>query len=173
MLLKSLFRQFTTHNCDKEQKIYGGVICLAIWLFVIYFIFGNWFLNSSNDRIDRISLELTDVEKIVLDNDAELARGHNDNCSYWDCFDVYRCGERLTIYVYPLVNYMDANDVNEEHGTMRYLSREFFEILKIISESPFYTADPKEACVFVPSIDTLNLNRAKEGLVAKALASLP
>lgn len=173
MLVKTLLRQLATHTCDKEQKIYSGIICLTLWIGIVYLIFGGWLFGASTDRNGRISLELTDVEKLVLEHDAELARGHNDNCSYWDCFDVYRCGENLTIYIYPLVNYVDAGDDRGQYGTMKHFSREFFEILKTITESPYYTANPKEACIFVPSIDTLNLNRASDKVVAKALALLP
>lgn len=180
MLVKNALRQLASYSCDREQKIYGAIICLTLWLGIVYLVASgtanggaNWLLGPSIEHNDRISMDLADAERMVLENDAELARAHNPNCSYWDCFDVYRCGEKLSIYVYPLVNYVEANDLNDEHGTMQYLSQEFFEVLKIIIESPFYTADPKEACIFVPSIDILNLNKAKDGLVAKALASLP
>lgn len=139
----------------------------------MYLLFGGSLLTPSSEQNDEISLDLSVMEKVVMENDAELARGHNGNCSFWDCFNVYRCGEKLSIYVYPLVNYVDAADDKETSGTKNHISKEFLQMLKVIIESPYYTADPKEACILVPSIDILNLNRAKIGLVAKALASLP
>lgn len=173
MLVKTIVRQLATHICDKEQKIYSGFICLTIWIGIVYLVFGGWLFGASPAQNGRISLDLNDVNKFVLEQDAELARGHNGNCSYWDCFDVYRCGENLTIYIYPLSNYVDASDSHDEFGTMKHFSREYFEVLKTIIESPFYTTNPKEACIFVPSIDTLNLIKTSEKVVAKALASLP
>lgn len=180
MLVKNVLRHLATYRCDREQKIYGAIIGLTVWLGIVYLVVSgtasgnsNWLLGSVGERNDRISLETSDADRLVLETDAELARAHNPNCSYWDCFDVYRCGEKLSIYVYPLVNYVESSDRSEQHATMKHMSKEFFEILKIIIESPFYTADPKEACIFVPSIDILNLKRQKDGLVAKALATLP
>lgn len=52
------------------------------------------------------------------------------------------------------------------------LTKEFYTILNTIKNSPYYTNNPAKACIFVPSIDTLNQNRFDVNLVGKALASL-
>lgn len=177
MIIKQTLRQLANHKYEKEQKIYFAIVCLIFWIVAVYFIILSSSKTSSNERYQRISLDLKSIETVQLENDAELARQHNENCSYWDCFNVYRCGEKLTIYVYPLIDYVDssANKKNDKvaSSTMSVLSKEFFEILKSIVESPYYTSDPKEACILVPSIDTLNLNRINIDLVAKALLTLP
>lgn len=160
--------------------MYYLVVFATVWLSIAYFILnlwlsGNnkWLLGSSVKHSRRISLDLNDAERIVLENDVESAHAHNPNCSYWDCFDVYRCGEKLTVYVYPLVDYVQIEHQHKKQGTLNYMSKEFFEILRAIIESPFYTANPKDACIFIPTIDILNLNNIKDSLVVKALASLP
>ncbi|XP_067013455.2 exostosin-2 [Anabrus simplex] len=52
------------------------------------------------------------------------------------------------------------------------MSREFYFILQSIIESKYYTPNPDEACIFVPSIDTLNQNRFRTLETSQALASL-
>lgn len=119
------------------------------------------------------TLDLARVPQVVLEADAEVARRRNANCSYWDCFNVYKCGhgnaDRMSVYVYPLQTFVDANTATVAATT---LSKEFYFILKAIVDSPYYTPDPNEACVFVPSLDLLNQNRVNGALAAKALASL-
>lgn len=96
----------------------------------------------------------------------------NTSCSHFGCFNVYRCGtqgNKLQVYVYPLEAYVDANG-NAASSTM---TREFYQILEAIIGSKFYTPNPREACVLVPSIDTLNQNRVKVQHVSQALKMLP
>lgn len=169
---KAFFRNIINNKYDREQKLYFGGILIVFWLVIIYIVFISPSINRSNDRNRRISLDLSSVDKLILDNDGEETKLRNENCSYWDCFNVYRCGERLSIYVYPLQDFIDDNSSSAK-SSLSILSREFFEILKIIIESPYYTPDPKEACILIPSIDTLNLNRIEQKTVAKALATLP
>lgn len=177
MILKQTLRQLVNHKYEKEQKIYFAIVCLVVWIAAVYLIIISSSKTSSNDRYQRISLDLKAIDTVQLENDAELAHQHNGNCSFWDCFNVYRCGEKLSVYVYPLIDYIDTTASNkhnkEASSTISVLSKEFFEILKSLVESPYYTSDPKEACILVPSIDTLNLNRINNDLVAKALLTLP
>lgn len=178
MMLKQSIRQLANYKCEKEVKIYCAIICLIFWLVAVYLILIATSKRSPNTRYQPISLDLTAIESVQLDGDSELARLRNENCSYWDCFNVYQCGEKLTIYVYPLNDFIDTSvdnkgDKGATASSASVLSREFFEILKTIVESPYYTPDPKEACILVPSIDTLNLNRMNSDLVAKALFNLP
>lgn len=128
--------------------------------------------RSGGRRYSPVTLDLASVAQISLESDAEVARARNPNCSYWDCFNVYKCGhgnaDRMSVYVYPLQTFVDASSL----AAATTLSKEFYFILKAIVDSPYYTADPNEACVFVPSIDLMNQNRVNADLAAKALASL-
>lgn len=172
MLVKNFIRQILNNKYEREQKIYCVAVCIAIWIAIIYVIIISSPITHANERNERISLDLKNVETFRLEKDAELSRRRNNNCSYWDCFNIYRCGERLSIFVYPLNDFHDAEKPDEQ-SSLSILSKEFFEILKIIIESPYYTADPKEACLLIPSIDTLNLKNIDPLTVSKALATLP
>lgn len=113
-------------------------------------------------------LDLNNFRHERFDKDAELARKRNANCSFYDCFNVYRCGNhqnKVTIYVYPLTEF-------SEDKSTTWISKEFYKILKTLIDSPYYTSNPNEACIFVPSIDLLNQNLIDKNLVGKALASL-
>ncbi|XP_058832930.1 exostosin-2 [Topomyia yanbarensis] len=174
----SAIKQAISPKSDCNRYLIGFVTLLVL--------LGLWLHGGSisETNSERISLDLVDIPQVVLDKDAELARARNRNCSFWDCFNVYRCGqraggsapaasdeqlERISIYVYPLKEYVDG-------GTGRQafqLTKEFYGILKTIVNSPYYTANPNEACLFVPTLDTLNQNRIDVNLVGKALASLP
>lgn len=172
MTVKNIFRHLLNSKYEREQKIYYIAVCIVIWIALVYVVFVSWPITQPNVRNERISLDLNAATKFSLDIDAELARPRNENCSYWDCFNIYRCGDRLSIYIYPLVDYHDAQHPNEP-SSLSILSREFFELLKILVESPYYTTDPTQACLLMPSIDTLNLKRIDSATVSKALASLP
>lgn len=122
-----------------------------------------------------VTLDVRHMPAVRLAADAEQAAARQANCSYWDCFDVYRCGHgagggapRMSVYVYPLHEFVDA----ESGAAAAPLSRDFHRVLRAIRESVYYTADPLEACVFVPSVDLLNQNRVDGVVASRALASL-
>lgn len=186
-------------NKNNTNK-YGKFIRLVIFLIIFSIgIFGVVFLiqiltNKQNDNVKnnrRITLNLLDIPKIQIEDDSELVRARNQNCSYWDCFNVYKCGqtlsgtgpeadtldgietidftEHISVYVYPLQDFVDAA---AGHSAFT-LTKEFYFILKTIIDSKYYTANPNEACIFIPSIDILNENLIKKNLIGKALATLP
>lgn len=172
MSVKNVIRNLFNSKYEREQKVYYVAVCIVIWIALIYVAIVSWPITQANVRNERISLDLSTVAKFELETDAELARQRNENCSYWDCFNIYRCGEHLSIYVYPLIDYHDVQHPNAP-SSLSILSKEFFELLKVLVESPYYTADPTQACLLVPSIDTLNLKRIDPATISKALASLP
>lgn len=93
------------------------------------------------------------------------------NCSHFSCVNVYRCGgahrSRIAVYVYPYQRYETS-----EGRRLAPLSREYYDVLRAVQESAFYTEDPAEACLFVPALDTL-ANTIDRDDTALALASLP
>ena len=52
------------------------------------------------------------------------------------------------------------------------LSLEFDAMLESLYSSEFYTSDPDEACIFVPSIDLLNSRNLDSGFIGRVLNSL-
>ncbi|KAF5277438.1 hypothetical protein FQA39_LY06251 [Lamprigera yunnana] len=135
----------------------------------------SWSLNNDGyqtyDKLQlRNILHLQEVQ--VLDNSLS-AKPHNSKCTYWDCFNIYRCGrtghDRISVYVYPLKKYVNMKGV----PAASLVSKEFYMILESIINSKYYTANPQEACLFVPSIDTLNQDRVQANVTSRALQSLP
>ena len=53
------------------------------------------------------------------------------------------------------------------------MSEELFEILETVYNSPYYTSDPNQACLFLPSVDLLNTRNVDKRLIASVLYSLP
>ena len=63
------------------------------------------------------------------------------SCRMETCFNFSRCDRGFKVYVYP-----------RQHP----ISSSYGKILASLEESRYHTKDPKEACLFVPSIDTLD-----------------
>lgn len=66
-----------------------------------------------------------------------------------------------------------AHYVDEEGVEINPISREFLEIVEAVAESRYYAADPRDACIFMPTIDTLNENNLRVDMIGRALAALP
>ncbi|KAK2144201.1 hypothetical protein LSH36_777g02080 [Paralvinella palmiformis] len=67
-----------------------------------------------------------------------------NDCRMETCFDFGRCRNGFKVYVYP---------------TRSRISSKYEEILRAIRESPYITADPTEACILIPSVDTLDRDK--------------
>lgn len=97
----------------------------------------------------------------------------DSRCTFYDCFNIFRCSHRFNgdfkVYVYPTTKHVDQDGI-PIGGKM---SKEYRSILNAIVKSQYYTQNPEEACVFVPSIDTLNQNRFRVKETSQALALLP
>lgn len=110
--------------------------------------------------------------RVVVPSDSPVAEPRFDSCTYHTCFDVYRCGHeggRITVYIYPIFNYVDE----QGKPLLHQASREFMELLEAIQHSPYYVSNPKRACILVPSIDLLNQGSVNLKAVSQILNSLP
>lgn len=153
-------------------------IVLIISIIIIIFGVMNTLLpnlySSDSDGYQHISLgNLERIPVFKIPADTPISSGRNNRCSYYDCFSVYHCGHRgsaqISVYVYPLKKYVDEKGM----PIGNQMSREFYGILKTIINSKYYTPNPEEACLYVPSIDTLNQNRFRTKETSQALALLP
>ena len=52
------------------------------------------------------------------------------------------------------------------------MSKEMYQILETVYNSEFYTSDPAEACIFLPSVDLLNTRKTDNKLVSVILSEL-
>lgn len=116
---------------------------------------------------------MDNLSEIKLKPSQAAGRPYNSKCTHWSCFNIYRCGhsghERITVYVYPFASYVDEN----ENPAVRGISREYYNLIKGIVNSKYYTANPEEACIFVPSLDTLNEERLNVNITSRVLNQLP
>nr|CAG4646058.1 EOG090X01LY [Macrothrix elegans] len=53
------------------------------------------------------------------------------------------------------------------------ISKEYYSMLKAISSSIYFTPNPSDACLFIPSIDLLNQNKVHSKDIGKILSTLP
>ncbi|KAF5286151.1 hypothetical protein FQR65_LT12909 [Abscondita terminalis] len=139
------------------------------------FIVQSWSFNSIGyETYEKVQLQnILNLPVVQLPESSLSSKPHNLKCTYWDCFNIYRCGQtghdRISVYVYPLKNFVDSKQV----PATDVMSKQYYMILESIIESKYYTANPQEACLFVPSIDTLNQERIQPGIISKAFQSLP
>lgn len=137
-------------------------------------IFSDRLFDTDKYKPETINLEnLKNMPTITITPSSSLAASRNYRCTYYDCFNAYRCGrkghDRLSVYIYPLRKYVDEND----SLISPQMSKEYYGILKAIKNSNYYTANHEEACLLVPSIDTLNQNRVRLKEISQALGQLP
>ncbi|KAK3579845.1 hypothetical protein CHS0354_015261 [Potamilus streckersoni] len=82
-------------------------------------------------------------------------------CRMETCFDFSLCRKGFKVYVYPL---------------QEKVSTSYSKILTSIQQSRYFTSDPKEACIFVLSIDTLDRDTLSQDFtkdVPSKIAALP
>lgn len=89
---------------------------------------------------------------------------NNEHCTMGACFNIRRCSQlsEFRVYVYPSDDQFKVSPL-------------FDKILRVIRSSPYYTANPEEACLFVPSFDTLDRDRHSKDYLKNMpkLSSLP
>lgn len=73
---------------------------------------------------------------------------NNEHCTMGACFGIRRCSQlsEFRVYVYPSEEQFKGSPL-------------FEKILRVIKSSPYYTTNPEDACLFVPSFDTLDRDR--------------
>lgn len=141
-------------------------------MIAVYHIFKFGDIQKHSDHVPIILNDINAVPIQTLDANLATADPTNSSCTYFGCFNVYRCGSqgnKLLVYVYPPKIYLDSTS----RSITSQMTKEFYQILNTIINSKFYTPNPHEACIFVPSIDTLNQNRLRLREVSQALRSLP
>lgn len=125
--------------------VFSSCAFLALWYFGAY---------NLRKNVDLIKTEIEeDLPHFVNMNNIQtgyLVNGKERSsfsikdkslCRMETCFDFARCEKDFRVFVYP----------QEENSSPSYQ-----KLLKVLMESRYYTADPKEACIFVLSIDTLD-----------------
>ena len=73
-------------------------------------------------------------------------------CTMGTCFDVSRCINSFKVFVYP-------PDPSEKPSSL------YRKFLNVIRDSPYFTENPKEACVLVLNLDTLDRDTLSKDFV--------
>lgn len=140
-------------------------ICVSLLLLLLYIIVGPTVIQKPAVKVHKLYQYVVPANSPTVPTDF--------NCSFFDCFNIYRCGlehnGNFKVYVYPMAKHVDL----EGTPIGGKMSKEYHSMLSAIVESKYYTRNPEEACVFVPSIDTLNQNRFRVKETSQALALLP
>lgn len=155
------------------RNFFLGLAYILLFTFLVLSIF-LWVSHPQKNKAPSILLDRASLEHLteyIVHSD--LSFPSQKNCTYYTCFDVYKCSHihsgRIGVYVYPLVEYVDKDKV----PLTKKITLEFHNMLKAVTNSVYFTPDPDEACLFIPTIDLLNQNRIHPKDVGKALASLP
>lgn len=165
-----------TSQIDHYRNFFVTVLCIISFSLTLLIIAQLLPLTVPNNSKRDLRITFDDVKnlpKVKIKENAVIGSFRNERCTHYDCLNVYRCGHRdkykIQVYVYPLKQYIDSygNEITNE------ISIEYLKILKAIVNSEYYSPNPQQACILVPSIDTLNQNRINVKKVSKALASLP
>lgn len=153
------------------------IIAFAYFLLfsvIIFYLFTFPSFFSQKNGFSPIALDswnLYHLPEVSVSNTSRILETQK-NCTYYNCFDVYRCSHsssgKISVYIYPLIEFVDEDDV----PITKKITEEFYNLLLALKKSEYSTNDPNKACILIPSIDLLNQNRIGTKGVAKALASL-
>lgn len=80
------------------------------------------------------------------------------DCTMGRCFNASRCRDQFRVYVYPDSDELKASPLHRK-------------ILSVLRSSRYHTSDPRLACVFVPSWDTLDRDKLSDAYVHNLPAS--
>ena len=126
--------------------------CLLVALFLVAFLaifyFGPHQLKSDNHTKWRSNLSRQDfvchMTSPMTIPPADFLLDNN-KCRMETCFNYTKCrpGKPFKVYTYP----------NDEHTPP---NNDYAKILDSIRNKPYHTINPDEACLFVPSLDTLD-----------------
>lgn len=170
MVLLKIFKS-NIIRYTKYRNFFWILLLLSIAI-VLFLPFTN-FTSDASKKYEKIQLgNLMNLEEVKLNPEINFEGQRNTLCTFWSCFNIYKCGhtghDRIAVYVYPPKKYVNSAGVPAS-----ILSKEYVMLVKAIIDSKYYTANPEEACILIPFIDTLNQETLKTNITSKALQSLP
>lgn len=168
----TVFKLFKSNNTSyaKYKNFFWILLVLSIAI-VLFLPFTN-FTSDASKKYEKIQIKnLMNLEEVKLNPAVSYSEQRNPLCSFWSCFNIYKCGhtghDRIAVYVYPPKKYVDSTGVSAT-----VLSKEYLTLMSAIIDSKYYTANPEEACILIPFIDTLNQETIKNNITSTALQSL-
>lgn len=126
--------------------------------FLTFWYFGGHHLRHNEEMSfeikmlpEYVSMNLIQTGYLVRELE-KIATDDKKHCRMETCFDFSKCKEDFKVYVYP-----------PEDSSVP--SPSYLKLLNVLLESRYYTADPKIACIFVLSVDTLDRDRLSNDYV--------
>ncbi|KAJ8674013.1 hypothetical protein QAD02_005275 [Eretmocerus hayati] len=142
-------------QCQSNHRGCPLKILLVVFMIILSITYVTFHFYRQTENITLASGKIGDKINIPssLANKKENPKLVNPSCTFFTCFDIYRCGikgNQLAVYTYPLSRHKSIVSSENNHVT-----KEFHAILQAISASKYHTSNPEEACIFVPSVDML------------------
>lgn len=157
---------------ELTMKVKPAILLFCCGLLIAALLLLGYWSSSREDGARHLFLRSLDSKVIDL-TASQSVSPRDTRCTYHTCFDVYHCGyndkTKISVYIYPVTEYVDQDG----NAITLPISKEFYEMLEAIADSPFYTNDPESACMFIPSVDVLNQNSIRLKELGQVLASLP
>lgn len=152
-------------------RVAGVVVLLAVLFFTVIIFEINKLKPPKRFAARRH--RFLEMEQVIVPANFALSAERNARCSYYTCFNPYKCGlggmSQIQVYVYPMKYFL----TEKKEPIVRSLTREFDEILETVKRSKYYTSDPDQACIFIPPFDTLSQTNIMVKQVSQALNMLP
>lgn len=114
--------------------------------------------EETDVKISRFFDKLIHAPKTFIGSKDSISAS-DTNCLYYNCFDVYKCGEnshKIQVHISDPQKVLVQNSNPENGQEISILTKDYVDILQAIIESDFYTEDPSKACIFIPPFNLLN-----------------
>ena len=176
---------FTFPGTPSCRKLVPTVITLLLFLVLVYLLIRSpkhstqptLLYHSISDLRQPTLQSLTNFLTPAIINQSSLWMR---NCHFHTCFNISRCvhtvNDLIGVYVYPRQRYQYVEPVSgTEAKTVVYdppFSQEYEELLTAVVNSDYYQPNSSLACVFIPSLDTLNEQLINASVYSGALHSL-
>ena len=148
-------------------------LCLVMPVLLFVTVFLCLSLSWWQQRLDG-NLNVLHLNPLLSLSENKSSSYWKSNCLFHTCFEIndcpYRTKDQIPVYVYPEYNYVPV-DGGAIFGAE--LSAEYREILQTIQSSNYYESSPSKACVFIPSVDTLNQQSRNTMVTSQMLQSMP
>ncbi|XP_071494931.1 exostosin-1-like [Diadema antillarum] len=153
----------------QARKRYILVLCTVLSILLMYYGVLHMLQHHRSEQASvAAGLRPFDHSDAVYEHDtqtstsqrnlAQTAQSKDHKCRMETCFDFSRCKDGFKVYIYP---------INQQKPSQLYS-----DMLASIRESRYYTANADEACVFVPSLDTLDRDKLSSTYVKNIAGSI-
>ncbi|XGW10081.1 hypothetical protein V3C99_011950 [Haemonchus contortus] len=129
------------------MRTWARYALLFLGIFVYGWLFLRDFSGDSTRDESRVSFsEGSQYEEVLLQREGP------SECAMHSCFDYTKCSSKLKVFVYPDIEELPPSEV-------------YRKILTAVRESQYSVSDPKDACLYIISVDTIDRDKISENYV--------